>query len=512
MKRTGFQFLFALHFLATSCFAQAPVVKTTYGQVSGTQEGALRIFKGIPFAAPPVGKLRWKEPQPPTAWKGVLKCESFSASPMQPTPAPYKMWSEEFIPPVTPLSEDCLYLNVWTPAAAENEKLPVVVWIYGGGFIVGSAACPIYDGAALAKKGVVFVSFNYRVGVFGFLAHRELSASSGKKSSGNFGLLDQIAALKWVQKNIAAFGGDPNNVTIAGQSAGSMSVQSLIFSPLAKNLFQHAIAQSGGIPIDTRGKQIRDAEKKGEKFMTLSKAKSFAEIKSKSAAEIQKIAGTMPFGSFIPVFDDYVLPVNMMAALKEKKFNDVDLLMGWATGDEIILGNRSVPPKDYKSHAVIDYKEKSEQYFKLFPGDTEAQVNASISKLALCEFVAFPDYMLATTFDRPSYLYAFTFVPTDKPGFPNYGAFHSADIPYALHTLDKWDRPWESRDEKMQEMMSSYWVNFIKTGNPNGSGLPEWKSFSNEKNVVLEFGDDIKLQPGLLQKEFTFLKSVLPNK
>ena len=204
--------------------AQLSVVNTVNGTVSGYKSGDIAIFKGIPFAAPPVGEFRWKAPQPVKNWTGVLKCEKFSASPIQNKPVPFMMWTKEFITPPGNLSEDCLYLNVWTPAQSDKEKLPVFVWIYGGGFSSGSAACDVYDGEEMAKKGIIFISFNYRVGVLGFLAHPELSAESENKVSGNYGLLDQVAALTWINENIKSFGGDPEKVTIGGQSAGSMSV------------------------------------------------------------------------------------------------------------------------------------------------------------------------------------------------------------------------------------------------------------------------------------------------
>jgi para-nitrobenzyl esterase len=225
----------------------ADPVKTQAGRVAGTTNagGDVRIFRGIPFAAPPVGALRWKAPQPVKPWTGVRNCTAFGPSPMQNDPAPFSMWTEEYLIPKDPIDEDCLYLNVWTGARSAAEKRPVLVWIYGGGFVSGGSAVPIYDGEAMAKKGILFVSINYRVGVFGFFAHPELTRESGRGASGNYGLMDQVAALQWVQQNIAAFGGDPGNVTVAGQSAGAMSVNCLVASPLAKGLFTKAIAHSG---------------------------------------------------------------------------------------------------------------------------------------------------------------------------------------------------------------------------------------------------------------------------
>ena len=258
LKKLSF-LLFFISFIPI-CHAQFKLISTKNGKISGTKNGNVSIFKGIPFAAPPVGELRWKAPEPAKNWSGIKKCEAFSASPMQNKPAPFMCWTEEFIAPPEPLSEDCLYLNVWTAAKNSQEKRPVFVWIYGGGLSSGSAACAIYDGQEMAKKGVIFVSLNYRVGVFGFMAHPELSKESGKNASGNYGFLDQMAALRWIQQNIAAFGGNPNNVTIAGQSAGSFSVNALVASPLAKGLFHKAIAESGGMFSNRMGNNLVDAE------------------------------------------------------------------------------------------------------------------------------------------------------------------------------------------------------------------------------------------------------------
>src|SRR5882724_3223563 len=242
-------------------------IKITGGEISGTvnSTGDVHIFRGVPFAAPPVGSLRWKAPQPVVSWSGVKACDKFGASPMQPKPAAFSMWTEEFLIPKEPISEDCLNLNVWTGASSAKEKRPVIVWIYGGGFSSGGSACPIYDGEAMAKKGIVFVSINYRVGIFGFFAHPELTKESGYNASGNYAILDQLAALRWVKSNIAAFGGDAGNVTIAGQSAGSISVNILVASPLGKDLFQKAIGESGASfsnPLTTLAK----AEEAGEAY------------------------------------------------------------------------------------------------------------------------------------------------------------------------------------------------------------------------------------------------------
>ncbi len=300
-------YAFAL-LLSTICTAQlsGQPIHTEAGSVSGTQnaEGDVRIFKGIPFAAPPVGPLRWKAPQPAAHWEGVKACTTYGPSPMQPEPNEFLVYTREFLIPKQPISEDCLYLNVWTRSL--SHKKPVLVWIYGGGFSSGGAAVPIYDGEAMAKKGIVFVSINYQVGIFGFLAHSDLSKEAGYQASGNYGLLDQIAALRWVQKNIAAFGGDPDNVTIAGQSAGSMSVNCLIASPLAKGLFNKAIAESGSRLLNTPSVMpaLAQAQQQGTEQAGKAGYPSLEALRSAPAAELL----TQLHVPYSVITDGYVLP------------------------------------------------------------------------------------------------------------------------------------------------------------------------------------------------------------
>jgi len=310
------------------------MVKTDAGLISGTvnTSGDVHIFKGIPFAAPPVGDLRWKAPQPVSPWKGVRECKSFGPSPMQATPAPFSMWTQEFIIPKEPISEDCLYLNVWTGARSSKEKRPVLVWIYGGGFISGGSAVPLYDGEAMAKKGIVFVSINYRVGIFGFLVHPELTKESQNSASGNYGLMDQVSALTWVQKNIGEFGGDPHNVTIAGQSAGSMSVNCLVASPLAKNLFQKAIAESGA-SFTSHTQDFHEAEDAGIKIMKSANAASIAEMRKIPAETLVKATYFLT-----PVIDGYVLPDAIVNIFTQGKQNKIALLTGWNEDEGLLYG------------------------------------------------------------------------------------------------------------------------------------------------------------------------------
>jgi para-nitrobenzyl esterase len=494
--------------VALSCHGQMKIIKTESGRVAGGQVGKVAVYKGVPFAAPPVGDLRWKAPQPVKPWEGVRACTTFTASPMQSKPVPFKMWTAEFIAPPEPLSEDCLYLNIWTAAKTDKDKLPVFVWIYGGGFVSGSAACAIYDGQAMAEKGIVFVSINYRVGVFGFLAHKDLSNESETKTSGNYGLLDQVAALQWIRKNIAAFGGDPGRVTIAGQSAGSMSVTALIASPLTDGLFHRAIAQSGGILTDSPIKTLQQAEVIGESFMKQAHAATLGELRGKTAAQIQKVSQGLPYGSFAPARDGYVVPMDIIGHFKKGKHQDVPVITGWVAGDAALRSTPDISVGEFRDDVLKKYPGKGDEFLSLFPAGSISEVKRAQVKLALLQFAALPGYRLASMNKSKTFLYQFTFVPTPKPGFPDYGAFHTADVPYALHTLHLWDRPWQPRDLMMEEHMSTYWVNFIATGNPNGKGLPEWKDYDQEEGTILELGDEITPRPGLLKKELEFLSGI----
>jgi para-nitrobenzyl esterase len=498
--------------LAFSAFAQKSelpitLATTKAGKVSGvlSADKSVASFKGVPFAAPPVGELRWREPQPVKPWSGTLPCEKFSASPFQNKPAPFAMWTEEFIAPPEPLSEDCLYLNVWTPAKTGKEKLPVLVWIYGGGFVSGSSACAVYDGEALAKQRIIFISINYRVGVFGFFSHPELSKESKNKASGNYALMDQIAALQWVHDNVASFGGDPAKVTIAGQSAGSFSVQALVASPLSRGLFRGAIAHSGA-SMGRFSKKLSDAEKTGADF-SQKIGGDLSALRKLAADSLQKLANTFPYGTFTPITDGYVLPDDIGKIFKNKKHNDVALLAGWVMGDAALTGQPK-SPEQFQLWAEATYGEKKNEFLKIFPASSQEEATQSQNKLGNLNFAALADHSWALKNSSKSYLYQFRYIPTDKPGFPNYGAFHTSEVPFALHTLSKWNRPWKDSDYEVEKFMSAYWINFVKTGNPNGSRLIDWKSYDESAQNIMELGTTPILRPGLFKAEFQFLESV----
>lgn len=473
------------------------------GLISGKTDtsGQVKIFKGIPFATPPLGDLRWKAPQAIKPWEGIKACTENPAAPMQNPPVPFFAWSAEFLIPKEPISEDCLYLNIWTTAEKSDEKRPVMVWIYGGGFGSGGNTVPLYDGEDLAKKGIVVVNLNYRVGILGFLAHPELSAENSDQTSGNYGILDQIAALEWVKKNIAAFGGDPNNVTIAGQSAGAFSVNALVVSPKAKGLFHKAIAQSGGMFTRNNGlvSELQGAEERGKK-LTEDMGLSISDLRAMPADSLIKIQGR-----FGPVFDGKVLP-GVRQAFEEGKFADVPLLTGW-NADDRVSGNQVISPDEFVANAKKQYGGRAGEYLQLFPASNEVELHETLKTIGILGF-AFQNYtwarMQTEKGQNDAYLYYFTRVP---PGEPNYGAFHSAEFSYALHTLRNWNRPFEQVDYDLEKNMSDYWVNFVKTGSPNSDGLPEWPVFDPENPLVIELGAEVKARALPYWEQMKFLES-----
>ncbi|UHG94160.1 carboxylesterase/lipase family protein [Spirosoma oryzicola] len=476
-------------------------ISITGGLISGTvnKDGDVRIFKGIPFAAPPTGDLRWKAPQPVKPWSGVRSCDAFGASPMQGTPNPFGPWSAEYLIPKEPISEDCLYLNVWTSAKSADKKntsnrLPVLVWIYGGGFNSGGSGVPIYDGEATAKKGVVFVSINYRVGPFGFFAHPDLTKESGRDASGNYGLMDQIASLQWVKQNIAQFGGDPDNVTIAGQSAGSMSVNCLVASPAARNLFKKAIAESGA-GFARPYPKLQQAEETGVKMAQSLGASSLAELRALPAEEILKKAQGRG-----PIIDGYILPQSIAEIFAANKQNNVALLTGWNQDEGMAFG----PPKkadEYRKQIEQQYGPQAQELLQFYPGNTDAEAAASQIHISRDMIFGAQNYTWANIQSKqgnPVYVYRFTRKLPATGEYAHYGAFHTGEVAYAydnLRFIDRQLRPLEPVDQKLATTMSAYWVNFIKMGNPNGKGLPNWPAYSVDNKRIVSLGSTVTAEP-----------------
>ena len=499
-----------LFFLSCNTTEQI-IIQTDKGKVEGiyNTDETVRIFKGIPFAAPPIGNLRWKAPQPTEVWDGILNCSEFGASPIQNKPQPFYCWTEEFIAQPEPLSEDCLQLNVWTSAKSRTDKQPVFVWIYGGGLVSGSSNCDIYDGEEMAKQGVVFVSINYRVGVLGFMAHPALTKESGYNASGNYGFLDQIAALQWIQNNIAAFGGDPNNVTIAGQSAGAYSVHTLIGSPLAKGLFHKAILQSGGLFTNRTHQDLATAEEVGTRLMEKAGKSSIEELRGMPADELQQLSNDPSIGRFGVTLDDYLLPTDLRTHFKNKQHQQVPIMAGWVSGDGDFMGNLKMSVEDYQAKAKENYEDKADEFLKIFPATTDAEVQKMNSKLTLLNFAGMSPHLLSGFNDNPTYIYEFAHVPPDKADFPNYGAFHTSEVPFTLHTLHTWNRDWRPIDKEIEQMMSAYWVNFAKTGNPNDDDLPEWKSYNKASGDILVIDKETTIKTGYIKTELDFLEKNL---
>ena len=472
---------------------EKPVINTLSGKVAGYKEGKINVFKGIPFAAPPVGDLRWKAPQKVQAWSGVKDCIQFAASPVQGEPIPFMCWSEEFLIPKKPIDEDCLYLNVWSKATP--VKKPVLVYIYGGGFRSGGAGCAIYDGKEIAEKDVVFVSINYRVGVFGFLAHPELTKESGYGASGNYALLDMIAALKWVKENIAAFGGDPNQVTIAGQSAGAFAVNHLCATQLAKGLFKGAIAQSGGSVLSSSLRpttNLIQAEAMGIEFAKNLHANSIEDLRKLSSTEILQSNQGLSY----PIEDGYVLPSSIADIYANGKQNDVALILGWNLDDKV-----SGPPVKadlFKQQIQKQYGINADKIFQYYPASNDSIAAISQENLSRDAFFGVQGFAWANAQTQKGkskvFLYNFNRKLPAYTSATNFGAFHTGEVPYVFNNLKTVHRPWEDVDIQLADQMSTYWANFAKTGNPNGNDLHQWPSYTPQNDKVLILAEKIRAE------------------
>ena len=498
--------LIAVATVALSAAVKQPV-KVTGGMVSGVvgKHPGVVAFKGIPFAAPPVAERRWQPPAPVVPWKGVRKAGAFGASCIQTIVNERAPWTYEFMTH-NEISEDCLTLNVWTAAKSAKERRPVFVYIYGGGFSEGSGAVPAYDGEGLATKGLVVVVPNYRVGVLGFLVHPELSKESAAKVSGNYGLLDQIAALQWVRDNIAAFGGDPNRVTIAGQSAGGMSVHNLIASPLAKGLFHRAIVQSGGSSVGggsiTLGaRTLAELEAAGQQFAEAKGAKTLSELRAMTWQKLLEPLpapaqaagrGAMPGMRFSPIVDGYVVPAPVREVVVSGKQNDVPTLTGANVGElgGLMGPGAPVTVESFTKRAQQQYGATAEEFLKLYPATTDEQAAAAQAQSSRDQALVSMRLWAkerAGTAKTPAYIYLWDHA-LPGPDAARFGAFHSSEVPYVLNTLYTADRPFTDADRKIAAMMSSYWANFAATGDPNGKGLPRWDAVG-DKPEVMEVGD-----------------------
>jgi para-nitrobenzyl esterase len=482
--------------------AEVRDVDVTGGRVSGAVTNGIASFKGIPFAAAPVGALRWKAPQPVKSWTDVKRATEYGASCMQ-DPNFAKIFGAS-----ASIGEDCLYLNVWTPAKTAGDRLPVMVWIYGGGFVGGMTGIAAYDGTRLAEKGIVLVSVAYRLGVFGFLAHPELSKESGK-GSGNYGLRDMIAGLQWVKANIAKFGGDPSRVTIFGESAGGIAVSMLAASPAAKGLFHRAISESGGNFGPPRfanegGSNVpplRLAEAYGQAFLAKLGANDMKAARELPAEKLQTALGPGLQGGFWPVFDGDVLPGDQYELYQAKRFNDTPVLIGTNSDEGALFAPPGMTPAMFESFVRPSYGTHADTILAAYPHATNDEAAKAARDIFRDSVFAWPTWAWAMLQTQKGTGKAFVYYFDHRtPQSPN-GANHASEIGYVFKTLGSaggllglpgGPRP---EDTAMSDLMSSYWVNFAKTGDPNGPGLPAWPAFSVTAQNAMHFDTKSSARP-----------------
>ena len=493
-----------------------PHVKIDTGTIAGKTEGSVRAFLGIPYAAPPVGELRWKPSAPAAKWSGVREAVSFGARCMQ-----GPIYSDMVFRDPGP-SEDCLTLNVWLPAQVTGKKLPVMVWIHGGGFQAGSTSEPRQDGQFLAQRGVAVVSMNYRLGVFGFFALPELAEQSGHESAGNYGLLDQVAALAWVHRNIAAFGGDPDNVTIFGESAGASSVSALMASPVARDLFVKAIGESGSAFAKAMApmKTLAQREESDANFARASLGStSLKDLRAMSAQKVLDAALKKDDAElrFSPSVDGYFLPESVSTIFAAQKENKATLLAGW-NRDEAGLSKDipggPTPQELLRAEAEKQFPSKVEQFMQLYGAASPAEAKRSLDDFRSDNPRAWSMWKwlerAAAEGEKPVYRYRFDrSLPsaTDPTGL---GAYHSGEIEYVFGALDsKAGIPWTTEDRALSDLMQKYWTNFARSGDPNGEGLPVWPAYRAAEDWPVMYLDVVsKAEKDRSRDRYLFLDSV----
>jgi para-nitrobenzyl esterase len=478
--------------LAEPAAAQIRETVVTGGRVAGAVEDGIASFKGIPFAAPPAGMLRWKAPQPVKAWTGVKRAVTFAPGCMQDAAFAKRTGARAVF------SEDCLYLNVWTPARTASDRLPVMVWIYGGAFAGGDTSIPLYDGTRLAEKGVVFVSIAYRLGVFGFLAHPDLTRESGK-GSGNYGIQDQVAALRWVRDNIARFGGDPERVTIFGESAGAISVSILAASPAARGLFHRVISESGGnfgpprianeggatLPL------LRVAEEHGQAFLAKLGAADVAAGRTLAPERLQAVVGPGLTSGFSPVFDGDVLPGDQYELYEAKRFSDTPILVGTNSDEGSTFVPPGITPGVFEAFVRAGYGAHAASILAAYPHATNEEAVSAAKNVIRDSLFAWPAWAWATLQSTHGTGRAFLYYFDHRTPQSPQGAAHAAEIVYVFRNIDGGrdsgsDGP-RPIDEAMSELMSDYWVNFAKSGDPNAPGLPRWPAFNPGEPAAMIF-------------------------
>lgn len=493
---------------------KAPQVKTTNGILEGVYDSGIRIFKGIPFAQPPVGNLRWQPPQPVGNWDGVRKADKFGPRAMQ------RYIFDDMIFRSDGMSEDCLYLNVWTPAKTAGERLPVLVYFYGGGLFTGDGSEYRYDGANMARQGIVSVTVNYRLNIFGFLSHPELTNESPHGASGNYGFLDQAAALHWLRENIAAFGGDPERITIAGESAGSVSVSAQMASPLSRDLIAGAIGSSGSLFGTLSARPLRETEERGVKFAELIGAQSLAELRAMPADELLEATSRVDEVHFTPSIDGYFFPKPPLDIFRAGEQSQVPLLAGWNSEEDSyqgLLGSRAPTPENYREVVQTLYGDRAPDILQWYPGSTREEVRQSATDLAGDNFTGYSTWkwleLHRRTGGRPVYRYYYTRPRPAMKGtdadqvLAPWGAVHSAEIEYAMGNLPT-NRlyEWTPEDYKVSTIFQKFYLNFVKTGDPNGLGVPEWPAINNgQPTQIMHIDADTRLEADGKRRRYLLL-------
>ncbi len=540
MKKLFAQLLFVM-LISSALYAQrsndGPLVKTLNGTLEGANVSGISEFKGVPFAAPPVGDLRWREPQPVKNWTGIRKADKFGPRAMQ-----LNVFGDMNFRS-NGMSEDCLYLNIWTPSKTFKDKLPVLVYFYGGGYIAGDGSEPRYDGESMSRRGIVAITVNYRLGVFGFFAYPGLTKESPHHASGNYGLLDQAAAIKWVKENIAAFGGDPNKITIAGESAGSFSVSAQMASPLSRNLIAGAIGESGSLLGLQPTASLEDAEKSGIGFANKINKNSLEELRAMPSEDLLKATANMGYGTFPVDVDGYFFPKSPTEIFEKGEQAHVPLLVGWNSAEadyHMILGGSAPTVENYTNAVKKLYGDHADEALKVYRADNDADVIPVATALASDRFIAFSTWrwsdLQSKTGVKPVYRYWFTRprpqmrsemgntvanlaggVSKDTtgksatPAPPPAGAVHSAEIEYAMGNLPTnrvYD--WQPEDYEVSLIMQNFFANFIEKRNPNGLGVPFWPAVNNSKGVeVMHIGVETKAFPEEHHDRHLFMEKMI---
>lgn len=509
----GFVVCFSLHCNVMAATLPQPTAKTAQGEVAGKWilDDTQKAFLGLPYAAPPVGQLRWRAPQPPATWKGMRDATKFAGRCEQ-----WHIWNDYIFLDPGP-TEDCLYLNVYAPASAnKTSNLPVMMWIHGGGFAAGASSEPRYTNSALVPKGVILVTINYRLNVFGFLASENLAEESGGHS-GNYGLMDMVAALRWIHANISSFGGDPENVTIFGESAGSFAVNALTTAPEARGLFQKLIGESGAffgsaIPMMSTAQRV----KRDQQWVDSLGVKNLDELRKLPAEKLIEAAQRKGTIGFAPVVDGAFLPEPVAEAYAAGRQAHVPAIIGWNRDERSGTLSKDMTSAKWKAYADEHYGEHGAQFLTAFPGDSDAQAVRSADDLTTDSFIAMGAWKWAEVDAKtgrvPVYRYRFDHPAPAEPNHPQGKyAFHSDELEYVFGTLDaRQGAAWEPADRKLSEEMIAYWTNFARTGDPNGPRLPQWPRYDKD-GFVIHLDDPITAGADASRAQFEFLSQQPPS-